>query len=119
MGEIRQFPYGRGLPKGWAECNGQLLNIQKNTAMFSILGTTYGGDGRTTFGLPNLSRRVAMGWGQSSGGTYHAIGELGGTERVTLRTEEMPRHSHDLQVSTSTATERQPAGQGFAVGVGM
>ena len=116
MGEIRLFPYGRGVPKGWAECNGQLLSIQNNTALFSILGTHYGGDGRTTFGLPNLNRRVAIGWGQTSGGSYHPIGEPGGTATVTLRTQEMPRHSHDLQVSTSPATERQPAGQGFADG---
>ncbi|RNL63293.1 phage tail protein [Nocardioides marmoriginsengisoli] len=119
LGEIRAFPYGKGAPRGWAECNGQLLTIQNNTALFSILGTHYGGDGRTTFGLPALNRRVAIGWGQTPGGSYRTLGEPGGTDRVTLRTQEMPRHSHDLQVSTSDATERQPAGQGFAVGRGI
>lgn len=85
---------GNFAPRGWAFCNGQLLAISANTALFSILGTTYGGDGRTTFGLPNLQSRVPMHAGQGAGLSTRTLGELGGTETVTLLTPNLPSHAH-------------------------
>lgn len=93
IGEIRIFA-GNFAPRGWALCNGQLMPIAQNTALFSLLGTRYGGDGKTTFALPNLQGRAAMHWGNGPGLTERALGENGGTPGVTLLTSEMPAHSH-------------------------
>src|SRR5262245_52307968 len=93
IGEIRIFGFNFA-PVGWAACNGQLLSIAQNTALFSILGTVYGGDGQTTFGLPNLQGRAPMMWGQGPGLTARNIGEVTGTDNVTLLTTEIPAHNH-------------------------
>ncbi|MFC4778172.1 phage tail protein [Paenibacillus sp. GCM10023252] len=93
IGEIRIFG-GNYEPKGWAFCNGQLLSIAQNTALFSILGTQYGGDGKVTFALPNLMGAAPMGQGQGPGLTERFVGEMTGTEKVTLTELEIPAHSH-------------------------
>ncbi len=93
IGEIRVFG-GNFAPKGWALCNGQLMAIVQNTALFSILGTRYGGDGRTTFGLPNLQGSAPMHQGAGPGLTPRSLGEKGGSPYVTLLTSEMPAHTH-------------------------
>lgn len=95
IGEIIMFG-GNFAPRGWALCDGQLLPISQNQALFSILGTTYGGDGRTTFGLPDLRGRVAMHEGSGPGLTPRNLGAKGGTETVTLNVNEMPSHNHTL-----------------------
>lgn len=93
LGEIRMFG-GNFAPQGWAFCNGQLLPISSNTALFALLGTTYGGDGVQTFALPNLQGRMTMHWGQGQGLSPYSIGQNGGTENVTLDQSQMPTHSH-------------------------
>ncbi|WNQ13161.1 tail fiber protein [Paenibacillus aurantius] len=93
IGEIRIFA-GNFAPKGWAFCNGQLIPLIQNTALFSLLGTMYGGDGKTTFALPNLSGASPMGAGQGQGLTNRIQGASGGTSMVTLLTTEMPVHNH-------------------------
>lgn len=103
LSEIRTFAFGFA-PKGWAMCNGQLLSIQQNTALFSLLGTTYGGNGTTTFALPNLQGAVPLGCGNSPSGTYN-IGQIGGEANHTLLTTEIPQHTHAVQASDSIATE--------------
>lgn len=97
MAEIRIFPY-QFAPRGWALCDGQLLPIAQFTALFSLLGTTYGGDGRSNFALPNLQGRAPMSVGDGPGLAPHALGEHGGSESVTLLTSEMPHHQHTLGV---------------------
>ena len=118
VAEIRIFPFNFA-PKGWAWCNGQLLPISQNTALFSLLGTTYGGDGKSTFALPNLQDNAPMHPGQGPGLSLHDLGEESGTEFVTLLSSEIPVHSHSFQVSRGIAVERQPPGQKFAVGDGV
>lgn len=118
LGEIRALPFTYA-PAGWAACNGQLLTIQQNTALYSLIGTSYGGDGRTTFALPNLQGRVPMCWGEGRGLTPRALGEVGGTERVTLTIAEMPQHNHTFNASSDLANERQAPGQFFAQGDGI
>ena len=93
LAEIRIFT-GNFAPRGWALCNGQLLPISQNTALFSLLGTTYGGDGKSTFALPNLQGMAPMFWGQGPGLTLHDIGENGGSQTVTLLNTEIPQHTH-------------------------
>jgi microcystin-dependent protein len=93
LAEIRMFG-GNFAPQGWAFCNGQLLAISSNTALFSLLGTTYGGDGIQTFALPNLQGRAAIHWGQGQGLSPYSIGQNGGTENVTLDQPQMPAHTH-------------------------
>jgi microcystin-dependent protein len=95
LAEIRIFPYNFA-PKGWAFCSGQLMPISQNTALFSLLGTTYGGDGRTTFALPDLQGRAAMNPGQGPGLSLHDLGETGGSDYVTLLLSEMPAHTHTI-----------------------
>lgn len=95
IGEIMLLPYNFA-PRGWAFCNGQLLPISSNTALFSLLGTTYGGDGRTTFGLPDLRGRAAISSGTGPGLSNRPLGQRGGQEDVTLTTPEMPAHDHDI-----------------------
>jgi microcystin-dependent protein len=98
-------------PKGWALCHGQLLPISQNTALFSLLGTTYGGDGKSTFALPDLQGRAPMHSGQ---GGPHYLGEEGGTESVTLLQSEMPAHSHTLMASASAGNRTAPLGNALA-----
>ena len=107
IGEIRMFA-GNFAPKDWAFCQGQLLSISQNTALFSILGTTYGGDGRSTFALPNLSGRVPVGVGQGAGLTNRQLGEMSGTETVTLTTAQMPAHSHTVNAVTADGNQNLP-----------
>jgi len=90
-------------PRGWASCDGQILPINQNQALFSLLGTTYGGDGRTTFALPDLRSRVPIHVGQADGETFHPLGHRGGEETHTLSTPEMPQHRHNVQASSSEA----------------
>jgi microcystin-dependent protein len=98
VAEIRIFPFNFA-PKGWAWCNGQLLPLSQNTALFSLLGTTYGGDGRSNFALPDLEGRAPMHPGQGPGLSLHDLGETGGSETVSLLESEMPAHAHALRAS--------------------
>jgi microcystin-dependent protein len=93
VAEIRIFGFNFA-PKGWAFCNGQLLPLSQNTALFSLLGTTYGGDGKSTFALPDLEGRAPMHPGQGPGLSLHDLGETGGSETVTLLESEIPAHNH-------------------------
>jgi microcystin-dependent protein len=95
VAEIRIFPFNFA-PKGWAFCNGQLLPISQNTALFSLLGTTYGGDGKSTFALPDMQGNAPMHPGQGPGLSLHDLGEMGGSETVTLLQSEMPIHNHNV-----------------------
>jgi microcystin-dependent protein len=105
-------------PTGWATCDGQLMPISQNTALFSLLGTSYGGDGRVTFALPDLSDAIPMHWGAGPGLGEHFLGESSGADAVTLIDSEMPAHSHSLNVSGQAALERQPVNQLPAAGDG-
>lgn len=111
VAEIRAFGFNFA-PTGWALCNGQLLAISQNTALFSLLGTNYGGDGRSTFGLPNLQGSAAIHAGASAGPglTQHFLGETGGTQNITLITSELPAHGHAASGKTG-GTVASPAGQ--------
>jgi microcystin-dependent protein len=93
VAEIRIFPFNFA-PKGWAFCNGQLLPISQNTALFSLLGTTYGGDGKSTFALPDMQGNSPMHPGQGPGLSLHSLGETGGSQTVTLLVSEIPAHAH-------------------------
>ena len=106
-------------PTGWALCNGQLMPISQNTALFSLLGTYYGGDGKSTFALPNLQGSAPMQQGQGPGLSLHDLGEIGGEEFVTLLQSEIPVHSHSLNISTQPAVGRQPGAQLTAVATGV
>jgi microcystin-dependent protein len=112
VGEIRMFA-GNFAPRGWALCDGQLLDISQNDALFSLLGTTYGGDGRTTFGLPDMRGRIPIHAGTGPGLSPRAWGAKAGQERVTLTTNQLPSHSHPLQVSDDLATTSSPQGTTF------
>jgi microcystin-dependent protein len=114
LGEIRIFA-GNFAPNGWALCNGALLPIAQNTALFSILGTQYGGNGQTNFALPNLSGSAAMSQGSGQGLTARAVGESVGTQSVTLDTNEMPAHNHVPNAVTSVAADTSPANDFWAV----
>jgi microcystin-dependent protein len=118
VAEIRPFGFNFA-PTGWAQCNGQLLPISQNTALFSLLGTYYGGDGKSTFALPNLQGNAPMNQGQSDGTSSRFLGETSGSESVTLLQSEMPAHSHSLNAVESPASARQPPGQMFATGEAM
>ena len=96
VAEIRIFPFNFA-PKGWAWCDGQLLPLSQNTALFSLLGTTYGGDGKSNFALPDLQGRAPMHPGQGPGLSLHDLGETGGSETVSLLESEIPSHSHTLR----------------------
>src|SRR5437763_13889014 len=118
VAEIRMFA-GNFAPTGWASCDGQLLPISQNTALFSLLGTFYGGDGKSTFALPNLQDSVPMQQGQGQGLSERFLGESGGVPFVTLINAEMPLHVHTLNDSTKPATEASPDGQYVARGSGV
>lgn len=113
LAEIRMFG-GNFAPRGWALCNGQLMPISQNTALFSLLGTTYGGDGRVTFGLPNLQATAPLQQGQGNGLSPRWLGEQGGSPTVTLQNSELPAHTHAVQASTGSGNSTQPAGAVFA-----
>lgn len=114
VAEIRAFPFNFA-PKGWAFCDGQLIPISQNTALFSLLGTFYGGDGKSTFALPNLQGNVPINQGQGAGLSDYFIGEETGSETVTLLSSEMPLHTHSLKAST-TQDSSTPAGSSLGQG---
>lgn len=118
VAEIRIFPFNFA-PKGWAFCNGQLLPISQNTALFSLLGTNYGGDGRSTFGLPNLQGAVPMHSDQGPGLSSYVIGQTGGSETVTLLASEVPSHTHGLSASSSDGVDSSPGNSSLAAGIGI
>lgn len=109
LGEIRLGGWNFA-PRGWAFCSGQLLPISQNTALFSLLGTTYGGNGQTTFALPDLRGRVAVGQGSGSGLSAVDLGEVGGVEQVTLLQTQMPAHTHPVRAATGAQTTNRPTG---------
>jgi microcystin-dependent protein len=103
LGEIRQFG-GNFAPVDFMFCNGQLLSIAENDALYALLGTTYGGDGVTTFGLPDLRGRIPIGQGQGPGLANYTLGQIGGAETVTLSTAQMPGHTHSIAVGGTATT---------------
>jgi microcystin-dependent protein len=107
LGEIRMFG-GNFAPRGWSLCNGQLLPIAQYTALFSLLGTTYGGDGKVTFGLPQLQGNAPMHWGDGPGLTPRQIGEMSGEPNVTVLITEMPSHNHGFTGSASSPDQTSP-----------
>jgi microcystin-dependent protein len=114
LGEVRMFG-GNFAPRSWAFCEGQLLPISQNSALFSILGTTYGGDGRTTFALPDLRGRVPIGAGHGPGLSDRRLGAKGGTETVTLNISNLPSHNHSASLSFEpTPTTNNPNNAYFA-----
>jgi microcystin-dependent protein len=109
LAEIRIFPFSFP-PLGWAFCNGQLLPINQNAALFSLVGTFYGGDGRTTFALPNLQGMGPLDAGQGNGLTFRELGEIGGEPTVTLTLAQMPAHVHAINGSNAGGDQNSPAG---------
>src|ERR687894_1175581 len=107
IGEIRMFG-GSFAPAGWAFCDGQQIPISENDALFTLIGTTYGGDGQSTFNLPNLASRVPIHMGTGPDGTTYQIGEMAGTEQETLTVQQIPNHSHPMVGTTSTANNANP-----------
>ena len=107
IGEIRCFGFSFA-PVGWAWCNGQLMAIALNDALFAVIGTTYGGDGQSTFALPNLQSRVPIHTGNGKDGVTYTLAEMAGTESVTLTTQQMPVHTHTLLASTNFGNTAQP-----------
>jgi microcystin-dependent protein len=126
IGTVKLFGFNFA-PRGWMTCQGQLLSIAQQTALFSLLGTTYGGDGVTTFGLPDLRGRVAVGQGQLIGGSVYVMGEVSGSESVTLTTTQMPAHLHAATAATAAilsaestqANAQNPAGKCLASGTNI
>jgi microcystin-dependent protein len=121
LGEIKLISFNFA-PKGWTFCNGQLLPINQNQALFSILGTTYGGNGQTTFALPNLQGRVALGMGQGNGLSTYTIGQQAGAQTATLNASTMAAHTHTAALGTlaiaavSTAANTRNAANAFPAG---
>ena len=109
IGEIKLVPYNFA-PLGWAFCQGQLLSISQNTALFALLGTTYGGDGQSTFALPNLQGRCIVHPGQGTGLSSYTQGQVGGVESVTLQLSQIPAHTHSLSGSSSVGDVESPSG---------
>jgi microcystin-dependent protein len=112
IGEIKLFGFNFA-PRGYALCSGQLLSISQNTALFSLLGTSFGGNGQTTFGLPNLNGRLAIGMGQSPGTSNYVIGETAGVENTTLTINQLPMHNHSavgITVNQSVGSSNDDAG---------
>lgn len=114
VAEIRIFPFNFP-PYGWAFCDGQILPLSQNTALFSLLGTTYGGDGKSNFALPNMQGNAPMHPGQGPGLSLHDLGETGGSETITLLDSEMPAHSHVFMASNADSNSQSPA-QGLPAG---
>ncbi len=113
IGEIRMFA-GNFAPSGWMFCEGQLLSISENDVLFALIGTTYGGDGQTTFALPDLRGRIPIHSGTGSSGSTYQLAEQGGAESVTLIAAQMPAHTHPLLASNAAADQRSPIGAQFA-----
>jgi len=113
VAEIRIFPFNFA-PRGWAWCDGQLLPLSQNTALFSLLGTTYGGDGKSNFALPNLQGRAPMHPGQGPGLSLHDLGETGGSETVTLLESEVPAHAHQIRAVSEPGDLADPTGHSLA-----
>jgi microcystin-dependent protein len=109
VGEIRMFA-GNFAPRGWAFCDGQLLAVSQNDALFSLLGTIYGGDGRTTFGLPDLRGRIPIHAGHGPGLSERRLGAKGGAEKVTVTVNQLPSHGHPMQASSQNALQTAPNG---------
>src|SRR6201999_3600998 len=118
VAEIRIFPFNFA-PKGWAWCDGQLLPLSQNTALFSLLGTTYGGNGKSNFALPDVQGRAPMHPGQGPGLSLHDLGETGGSDTVTLLQSEIPAHSHSTNISGTQGIQNTPLSQLPAIGVGV
>ncbi|MDA8018203.1 MAG: tail fiber protein [Thermoanaerobaculia bacterium] len=110
VGEIRMFA-GNFAPRGWAFCDGQLLAVSQNDALFSLLGTIYGGDGRTTFGLPDVRGRIPLHQGTGPGLSPRRLGSKGGAENETLTTNQLASHTHDWNANTAPATGAAPQGK--------
>jgi microcystin-dependent protein len=115
LGELRIFGFNFA-PRGWAMCNGQVLSIAQNTALFSLLGTTYGGNGQTTFALPDLRGRVPVHFGQGPGLSDIDLGEQAGSEVVTLTVDQLAAHNHGIAASNGSATASRPANNFLAAG---
>lgn len=113
VGEIRMFG-GNFAPAGWMLCQGQLVPISENETLFNLIGTTYGGDGQTTFALPDLRGRIPIHMGTGGSGTSYSMGAQAGVESVTLTAAQMPAHAHPLLASNAVADQRNPAGAQFA-----
>jgi microcystin-dependent protein len=113
VGEIRMFGFNFA-PVGWAFCDGQLMPIAQNQALFALIGTFYGGDGVTTYALPNLQSRVPIHQGQGNGLSQYVIGEASGVENVQLTVQQMPSHSHQVMATSGSATTGRPAGAALA-----
>jgi microcystin-dependent protein len=109
VAEIRIFPFNFA-PKGWAFCDGQIMPISQNTALFSLLGTTYGGDGKSNFALPNMQGNAPMHPGQGPGLSLHDLGETGGSDTVSLLESEIPSHSHAIKADTLDPADVQAPG---------
>lgn len=118
VGEIRMFA-GNFAPRGWAFCDGQLLAVSQNDALFSLLGTIYGGDGQTTFALPDLRGRIPLHAGAGPGLSPRRLGERAGAEDERLTVNQIPAHSHGFRANTAAATSETPQGQVLAQGVGV
>lgn len=108
IGQIQAFGFNFA-PRGWAKCHGQLLPISQNNALFALIGTIYGGDGRTTFALPDLRGRVAVAEGRGPGLSDYTIGERGGQERVTLNANEIPQHNHTFNTVAEEPNSVKPS----------
>lgn len=113
VGEIRIFA-GNFAPMGWARCDGQLLRIDQNTALFEVIGTTYGGDGMSTFALPDLRGAAPLQQGLGGGLSWRALGQTGGERTVTLNRSQMPAHSHGVRASSTRADQASPGGNVWA-----
>ena len=113
VAEIRIFPFNFA-PKGWAFCDGQILPLSQNTALFSLLGTTYGGDGKSNFALPNMQGNAPMHPGQGPGLSLHDLGETGGSDTVSLLESEIPSHSHALMASGTNSSKPSPIGNSLS-----
>ena len=111
IGEIRMFA-GNFAPAGWAFCNGQLQPISENDALFTLIGTTYGGDGQETFALPDLRGRVPVHWGNSTDGNNYVLAEMAGVESVTLTASQIPAHGHPLRASSNATAPAYTASNG-------
>jgi microcystin-dependent protein len=117
VAEIRIVPFNFA-PKGWAFCDGQILPISQNTALFSLLGTTYGGDGKSNFALPNMQGNAPMFWGQGPGLSLRDLGEIGGEQTVTLLQSEMPSHPHTPVASNAGGGLTTPVGNAWGQDAG-
>jgi len=117
LSEIRIFSFNFA-PKNWAFCNGQTMSIQQNVALFSLLGTTYGGDGIRTFQLPNLQGNVPISWGNGAGLSPYTLGEVGGVTNVTLTAATVPQHMHNFNATTMVSATALPTGAVFGNNTG-